>query len=470
MPKCDLLTAIQYFELLSFPVLEEREVHQHYLLSFDDLARVLVKRQPESQLGFALQLTAPKRNLLIAGRNSSFYLTRLWRSWRFMQCMPSETRGVPTSRRGMVATHPAAPHPSSTPTGGPHAQPARHRLPLLRSHYPRVVLERDYTPTSGELVFVCTSSNGKTSRLALLTLLKTVQRLGYFPLLSEIPVSLPRFLAGFLGYEVFSPFTGADDRAGSRRRQLERLRTYLKVRPLDSAGRVWLEGILGEAAHLREDLVDLVNIALEELVRKRFELPAFSTLLELAQKARLSVNAGLHKAVLEILSEKDRLSLESLWTVDEAQSSPWNALRADPGKLSKTTVDAAIVRFHAMKGLPTPRLEGVLSSLKRDQFAEEARSLDAWQMRRLDRGKALSLAAVLVLEFPGPSPSGSVPGPTHSTLPRAPLLCLPEHRFVVHRDHTLLPLLVAPDQSVDALVVELQQLERLILQGIAHRR
>lgn len=58
MPRRDLLTATQRFELLSFPPLEERELYQHYLLSFDDLARVLVKRQPEGQLGFAVQLTA----------------------------------------------------------------------------------------------------------------------------------------------------------------------------------------------------------------------------------------------------------------------------------------------------------------------------------------------------------------------------------------------------------------------------
>ena len=58
MPRRDLLTATQRFELLSFPALEERELYQHYLLSFDDLTRVLVKRQPEGQLGFALQLTA----------------------------------------------------------------------------------------------------------------------------------------------------------------------------------------------------------------------------------------------------------------------------------------------------------------------------------------------------------------------------------------------------------------------------
>jgi len=69
--------------------------------------------------------------------------------------------------------------------------PQNNAYPLLWSHYPSAVLERDYTPILSKLVFVCTSSKGKASRLALFTLLKTVHRLGYFPLPSEIPVPLP---------------------------------------------------------------------------------------------------------------------------------------------------------------------------------------------------------------------------------------------------------------------------------------
>ncbi len=84
MPRRDLLTATQRFELLSFPALEERELYQHYLLSFDDLARVLVKRQPEGQIGFALQLTtlrhlgrALERNLPVSTEVLEFLADQL---------------------------------------------------------------------------------------------------------------------------------------------------------------------------------------------------------------------------------------------------------------------------------------------------------------------------------------------------------------------------------------------------------
>jgi hypothetical protein len=42
-----------------------------------------------------------------------------------------------------------------------------------------------------------------------------------------------------------------------------------------------------EAARTRDDLADIINIALEDLVRQRYELPAFNTVLRAARAARL---------------------------------------------------------------------------------------------------------------------------------------------------------------------------------------
>jgi hypothetical protein len=43
-------------------------------------------------------------------------------------------------------------------------------------------------------------------------------------------------------------------------------------------------------AHAREDLADIINVAIEELVRQRFELPGFTTIQEEAQRGRAEVN------------------------------------------------------------------------------------------------------------------------------------------------------------------------------------
>ena len=40
----------------------------------------------------------------------------------------------------------------------------------------------------------------------------------------------------------------------------------------------------------RDDLPDIINMAIEELIRQRFELPAFTTLLRIARTTRNTVN------------------------------------------------------------------------------------------------------------------------------------------------------------------------------------
>jgi hypothetical protein len=49
------------------------------------------------------------------------------------------------------------------------------------------------------------------------------------------------------------------------------------VRHFDETARRILSRAIQQAALLREDLVDIINIAIEELVRQRYELPAFRT-------------------------------------------------------------------------------------------------------------------------------------------------------------------------------------------------
>ena len=47
-----------------------------------------------------------------------------------------------------------------------------------------------------------------------------------------------------------------------------------------------LRKAIQEAAYTKEDSADLINVALEELVRQGFELPGFTTLQEAAQRGR----------------------------------------------------------------------------------------------------------------------------------------------------------------------------------------
>jgi hypothetical protein len=54
----------------------------------------------------------------------------------------------------------------------------------------------------------------------------------------------------------------------------------------------------------------LINVAVEELLRQRFELPAFRTLDELARHVRAIVDRRLFDSVLVQLSEEQRRQLD----------------------------------------------------------------------------------------------------------------------------------------------------------------
>jgi hypothetical protein len=62
----------------------------------------------------------------------------------------------------------------------------------------------------------------------------------------------------------------------SRQRYRDAIREHLRVKPLgDKARRVAAEAV-ADAALSMDDPVDLINVAIEELIKERFELPAFS--------------------------------------------------------------------------------------------------------------------------------------------------------------------------------------------------
>jgi hypothetical protein len=58
-----------------------------------------------------------------------------------------------------------------------------------------------------------------------------------------------------------------------------------------------------QAARTRDDLPDIINMAIEELIRQRFELPAFSTLLRIARPTRNTVNRRYQSRVCELLDD-----------------------------------------------------------------------------------------------------------------------------------------------------------------------
>lgn len=95
-------------------------------------------------------------------------------------------------------------------------------------------------------------------------------------------------------------------------RQNSAIRTYLSVTPWGASARAFASNAVAVAAETRLDPADLVNAAIDALIRERRELPSLSTLLRLAGNAHRRINSTQWQQVHERLTELDAQRLDEL--------------------------------------------------------------------------------------------------------------------------------------------------------------
>ena len=145
--------------------------------------------------------------------------------------------------------------------------------PRLKSSVIRRELIDLYTPTQAELEVAARASKGESARLGFLVLLKTFQRLGYFIPLRDVPRSIVEHIGHDRGMLIVPETMEEYDESGTRRRHVKIIRKYLCVQSFDESGQAVLSAAVRLAAARMEDLADIINVAIEELIRSSFELP-----------------------------------------------------------------------------------------------------------------------------------------------------------------------------------------------------
>jgi hypothetical protein len=129
-----------------------------------------------------------------------------------------------------------------------------------------------------------------------------------------------------------------------------------------------------------EDLADIINVAIEELIRESFELPGFSTLHKEAKRGRAEVNRTLYRRVSDAIGTdgQSRIDLLLAELDSESRKTRWDAFKQDAKSPTLTHVRDLLER---QRGLalerPTVALSTLLPEVKLRQFALEAKSLDA---------------------------------------------------------------------------------------------
>ncbi|MBW4475173.1 MAG: DUF4158 domain-containing protein [Stenomitos rutilans HA7619-LM2] len=270
--------------------------------------------------------------------------------------------------------------------------------PRLKSSLSAKELAAIYTPSPDELMLSGRVTKSPVSRLGFLVLLKTFQRLGYAVPVADVPVTITRHIAMAAGLKSRPDAWSAYDASTSRKRHLTIIRQYLNLQGFGQTARQLMNEVMADAARTKHDLVDLINVAIEELVRQRFELPAFSTLLKASRQARNEVTQALYQQVVGSLTQEESRQVNQLFEAEAAtHTTPWQQLKQDSGRPTLTHLQVLIDRLKWLASLRLGKaaLQPIPDSKLR-HFAAEAQTLDASEMKALPMAKRYTLAITLL--------------------------------------------------------------------------
>jgi TnpA family transposase len=270
--------------------------------------------------------------------------------------------------------------------------------PRIRSNLTDKDLRELYTPTADDLAFIRDATKSAVTALGLAILLKTFQRLGYFPAFDALPPRLIDHIAREMGTPHIESSLQQYEVSGYRWRHFPLIRTHLRITAFSDGGRRVLVGAMLEAARSKDILADIINVGIEALVQARYELPAFSTLQRAAQKARAQVNQRYYQQTYHALNDVQRMAMTRLLTRDEQEvTSPWQRLKHEPKQPTIKRIREHITHVQWLQSLNTARqaVDGIPET-KLQRFADEARALNAARMYELSPPKRFTLAVTFI--------------------------------------------------------------------------
>lgn len=272
----------------------------------------------------------------------------------------------------------------------------RTAYPRFKCYYTAKELQEIYTPTPVEIIFGRTSTTGEDNYLNLMVLLKCFGRLGYFPKLSAIPDSVVNCVRTHLKLDSHLELGYQYPQTLSRHKKA--IRSYLQVLPFNQDAYRFCEDVIKTSALVMDNPADLINVAIEELVKERYELPPFSTLDRLVRHLRSQVNQQLFSQVTSQLSTEAQGRFNNLLeSYPHQQRSSYNNLKKLPKKSSRNHLNDLLVHLTWLETLgDVQSLLQPLSSSKIKHFAAEAKAINASELKEMNSLKRLTLLLCLV--------------------------------------------------------------------------
>ena len=244
-------------------------------------------------------------------------------------------------------------------------------------------------------LFVSSTARGRQSALALALLVLSFRRLGRFVPLVEVPVSVVDHVRRGLR---LAPLVEPVVSETTLYRHHRLVREFLGVHPWGVAGRHVAVIAVRDSALSMNNPADLINVAIEALLRERFELPAFRALDELARWVRSVVNQRIYATVAGGLDDAAQLTVDGLLDVGEGAGRSWlHRLKQQSRRPTVSHLGALVTELEWLDGLGCPdrALAGVPPA-KIAQFAAEAWVLDASELRHFTPARRATVVLCLL--------------------------------------------------------------------------
>lgn len=275
---------------------------------------------------------------------------------------------------------------------------AETAYPRLKNYVTSQELTEIYTPTRQELALANQYTKKGATKLGFLVKLKTFQRLGYFVDSEAVPMAVVKHIIKCAQLSVLPSCLSSYEQSKTRKRHIALIREFLSIKPYGVEARKIVVRSMYRAAETKNDLADIINVAIEELVHHSYELPIFNTLVRAAKRVRGSVDRAFYRQVRQHLNPESCQNLDSLFvTPKSASHTPWYELKQDPGKPILKNLKAELRRLKWLSQLNT--YQDALShipNVKLKHFTTEAMSLDAARMKELESHKRYTLSAALI--------------------------------------------------------------------------
>jgi TnpA family transposase len=275
---------------------------------------------------------------------------------------------------------------------------------IERTAYPRfsdavtaAELQHSFTPTEAERGLAQDYTRTDQHALCFVILLKSFQRLHYFPALEQVPASVIAHVRTCLqlGPEVVAGY----ETGRTLYRHHMTIREYLAVKPFvgKQARHLAVEAAY-RAAQVMNPQADLINAAIETLIQNRYELPSFWALNRVAQRVHAVVQRQLVALVSSRLTVEQTERLDRLLVIEfEQRQTAFNALKRLPRKPSRQHLEELVDHLEWLDSLGDTHapLAGVAPVKVRD-LAYQTKVLDASELKDFAPAKRHALLLCLI--------------------------------------------------------------------------